>query len=279
MRRLPRPKISAETLYSASAPVRGQDLMARYELERPRVLRQAKEFETAANADEIEGLKEGRFAPKHLTDKEMKNRYANEVQKKTGRARKYYDALMTSAPHSRCPYCGIGRVTQVDHYLPQARFGGLALVPTNLVPSCADCNSKKLAYAPSDSSLPVLHPYFDRPKDTALVRASLIPGDPPGAVFSVAEPTDDHDERLHARFVQHFEQFDLGRRFGLQAGERLSNLEFRCAELFKQGGASAVRADLNLSYRTAANISPNSWESALYRELADSTWYCEERFA
>src|SRR5271156_745446 len=38
------------------------------------------------------------------------------------RTKVVYDALLTHAPHGRCPYCTQGQVSTLDHYLPRQKF-------------------------------------------------------------------------------------------------------------------------------------------------------------
>lgn len=44
----------------------------------------------------------------------------------------------------RCPYCGIGSSSDtLDHYMPESKFGALAVCRMNLVPMCFRCNNLK----------------------------------------------------------------------------------------------------------------------------------------
>jgi hypothetical protein len=66
--------------------------------------------------------------------KDMKQLYTQQmVQNKKGR--KIYDKLMNIAPLSRCPFCGIGIVSTLDHYLPKAKFPIFSVLTYNLIVS------------------------------------------------------------------------------------------------------------------------------------------------
>lgn len=50
--------------------------------------------------------------------------------------------------HSKavCCYCGIGRPTTIDHYLPKSVFPEFSTLSYNLIPCCPDCNNLKSNY-------------------------------------------------------------------------------------------------------------------------------------
>jgi len=49
--------------------------------------------------------------------------------------------LMAAAQH--CPYCGFGELHNLDHVMPESRYGALSVCRLNLVPSCSWCNQYK----------------------------------------------------------------------------------------------------------------------------------------
>lgn len=75
---------------------------------------------------------------KYLTDL-----YTKYMVKGCEEARSIYDTIKASAPNRRCPFCGIGLVNNLDHYLPKARYPVFSVNPSNLVPSCDACNKGK----------------------------------------------------------------------------------------------------------------------------------------
>lgn len=42
-----------------------------------------------------------------------------------------------------CPYCGNGKIEEVDHYVPKENYPEFTLYPNNLIPLCNKCNKKK----------------------------------------------------------------------------------------------------------------------------------------
>ena len=73
---------------------------------------------------------------------------------------KYYDHLMSLAKSGKCPICGIGQVSTLDHYLAKAIYPTYAVTPCNLVPVCKDCNFTKRDSALDPMCAP-LHAYYD----------------------------------------------------------------------------------------------------------------------
>lgn len=53
-----------------------------------------------------------------------------------------YGALLIAAPFGKCTYCDISEASSLDHIFPRSRYPWLSIVPSNLVPACAICNSR-----------------------------------------------------------------------------------------------------------------------------------------
>lgn len=86
--------------------------------------------------------------------------YESKFVKGTGRP--YYDKYMSLPTNGKCPFCGIGTVSTLDHYLPKSKYPALAITPKNMIPACRDCNlGKKRTFSPQNSEEEPLHPYFD----------------------------------------------------------------------------------------------------------------------
>ena len=42
-----------------------------------------------------------------------------------------------------CPFCGAGKLEEVDHYIPKELYPEFTIYPLNLIPICNKCNKKK----------------------------------------------------------------------------------------------------------------------------------------
>ncbi|MDE6090355.1 MAG: HNH endonuclease [Duncaniella sp.] len=60
--------------------------------------------------------------------------------------------LSQSVP--KCPYCGFGEPTTLDHYKPESRYKALSVCRLNLVPMCYKCNNLKT------TGTNFVHPYY-----------------------------------------------------------------------------------------------------------------------
>ncbi len=206
---------------------------------------------------------------------ELKALYKTHLSSSKGAARSVYDRIRSSAPHNKCPLCGIGTVAHCDHHLPQSKYPDLALLPLNLVPACHYCNDKKKARYPASAGQQTFHPYYDQHLlEENWVWAELkrgATGDPPVMVFEARPPADwslDDQKRVE----HHFKTCGLVVTFTTNANDELSTLRCLLEPLGRAGGQAAVQAHLN-GQRNANLARLNSWQYAMYRALADDPWF------
>ncbi|WP_414655529.1 HNH endonuclease [Frigoribacterium sp. CFBP9030] len=203
----------------------------------------------------------------------MTELYDVQFTKRVG-TRDIRDGIKNAAPNELCPYCGEGRVTELDHYLPKSLFAGTTVHPANLVPSCHDCNFEKKAYQPGLTNPAVLHPYFDTAFTTNWLAASVSESSLhlPTVKFTVKHFGSDPD--LEARLNAHMDVFALRRRFSVWAAQSLTNFEgyLRTAH----GRSMTLNAARDHLERTALQQSgerANSWEGAAHEAMRASDWY------
>lgn len=215
----------------------------------------------------------------NITKKELKGLYTSHMVPLTKPARTYYDQLKMLAPLSICPFCGFGHVSTLDHYLPKAKFPLLSILPSNLVPSCADCNKGKCAGIATTKSEQCLHPYFDQNHfiSEQWLYAEVLESSPATIRYYVQAP-ENWNADDQARVTQHFTDFDLARRFGIQAGTELSSLKGELEFDFQYNQVDGVKLALQKKAFVAASQHLNSWKTALYQTLLDSDWYCSGGF-
>lgn len=109
---------------------------------------------------------------------------------KTRTAKIITDAVigMLNPVHSDCcPYCGIGEIDQIDHYLPQEFFPEFSILHKNLIPICGTCNEIKGSHIPGQNGKNYLHLIFDTlPLEKMLVCTILFNNRLPTITFSIA---------------------------------------------------------------------------------------------
>jgi len=83
-----------------------------------------------------------------------KSASTNNERSYIGKMRKLHRQLL-------CPYCLRSNCKTLDHYFDKIAYSELSLNIWNLVPTCGDCNFKKLSTRITNSSQRFIHPYFD----------------------------------------------------------------------------------------------------------------------
>lgn len=214
-----------------------------------------------------------------LTKKQFVDLYELQMAKLGRPARTYYDKILADAPHRKCPLCGFGQATTLDHYLVKSRFPKYSVTPINLVPSCRDCQSEKHADIASVFEDQPLHPYFD--PDRYFTRrwlfARVLQGPLPGLTYYV-DPQGIWLPPERARLETHFKVYGLNRRYGIEAAEELTSLRdtFKLASLAHT--PATVSATLADAARKHLGAAINSWRAAMYDALHQDAWYCTDGY-
>ena len=224
-------------------------------------------------------LKDDAIVVGAVTKAELKSAYSDHMVGKGKPAREIYDRLILSAPFRRCPYCGIGHTTTLDHYLPKAKFPLLSVVTLNLVPSCKDCNTdKRISFATTETEQ-TLHPYFEQNAviDEQWLYAHLNQSNPPVLEFFVSAPAH-WPNILKDRVAAHFTSYNLKARYSLEASNGLATLRDTLDLIWEKAGEQGVREHLNATAAGHARRHANAWDTAMYQTLAGNHWYCAGGF-
>ncbi|MFJ4860132.1 HNH endonuclease [Streptomyces sp. NPDC088748] len=192
------------------------------------------------------------------------------VASKAGRD--VYDQILAGAPYERCPLCGRGIATTLDHQLPKSEYPILAITPANLVPACSTCNQKKSSKDPADASEMLLHPYFDNLGTSRWLGVRIHEESPARAEYFVT-PANDWSAEFSERVVRHFTFFGLSRQYALAAAGKLATDRYQHARLLERAGPDELRLHLKESAEGFRSVAGNTWEGALCVALAESDWY------
>jgi hypothetical protein len=269
---LPRPNISARTAFrTAISRVADPNLKARFESIEGIIVGASNDFEAAAAATSLHTLALTDNVGGRFSNREMAMLYDRRFARKGSPGRPIYDGIFAAA--KRCPLCGHGTVSTLDHHLPKAHYGALAVAPLNLVPACSDCNKNKIDILPLVSEDETLHPYFDDIEDDLWLIAEVIETTPVALCFTVQAPGH-WGHTLSARVRQHFRMLHLANLYGAQAATETSNIREYLTNLLNDGGAADVRAHLADMADSCASHRINSWQTATYTALSESDWYC-----
>lgn len=277
MRTLPKPAFKvSQVLTHCVSGVSDPEQRAKYStLSTPLVVAEA-DFLAQANAKAFHNVIQVSLVGGIATTDEMKKLYKDQMTALNGRGRAIYDALKNAAPNKKCPLCGVGVVSTLDHYLPQSKYPDLTVCPLNLVPACHDCNNAKRAKFPKNAGEQTIHPYFDDFSQAQWLHASLDRGPPIVVKYGTVTPPGwtpvDGQRALH-----HFNVFKLARLFGANAADELVTLKPTLAGLYKVGNAIEVQTHL-FERVSEHSIRLNSWQHVLYSTLSQDAWFCSGGF-
>lgn len=214
-----------------------------------------------------------------VTKKELKTIYNLYMVKANKPARPIYDSLLSSAPLGRCPLCGMGYASTLDHYLPKSKFPQLSVTPLNLVPACKDCNKEKKTAFSITAEGQSLHPYFDHDAfiNDQWLYASVEETTPAVILFFV-QPPDHWDNISKERVQSHFTDFKLDLRYSIEASNHLACLRNSLFLQWDWLGFVGVKQQLMIEALGHFQQHANSWQTAMLQALAKSDWYCNGGF-
>jgi len=278
MRKLPKPLDDAGDVFLTCISrirnnVKNNYLKDRLDLVKLNIVSAAVEFESAASTNILHTLMPQDDINGIVTKQEMIDVYTQRMVKKDSAGRQIYDKLLATSAHNLCPLCGQRTVSTLDHHLPKALYPALAVVPTNLIPACWDCNNAKLEAKPSNSENETIHPYFDDVETDLWLYATVIEDSPPVLRFFVNPPAN-CDEIKAKRLKYHFQIFKLSRLYTSHAASELSNIQHSLTKLFSKVGDKGVKDYLREEASSREKVYINSWQTAMYKALSNSDWYC-----
>lgn len=275
MHTLPKPNYDPTEVFSACvASIGDSSLRARLMTANNLVAQKAENYNNAALQGALYALPQGVTLSPQITGHELEMLYIRGMSARSGKARYVYESIRARSPYGKCPLCGVGTVTTLDHYLPKSKFPDYTVLPENLVPACSYCNTAKLARAPSGPHNQTVHPYYDDFSSSCWLYAEVIEQDPPSLRFYVEVPVH-WPPTSQNRLQKHFDVFKLQALFSSNAGAEMAGIRHELADLWNNAGPCEVRAELMqraASWR-AARI--NCWQTAMFTALAGSAWFCE----
>lgn len=215
-----------------------------------------------------------------VTKQELKDVYTQHMLGNGKPARDIYDDILDLAPLGKCPFCGVGVATTLDHYLPKSKFPTVSVLPINLVPSCKDCNTGKNADIATTAGEQCLHPYFDHQHFvTEQWLFSKVVQTYPASIQFYAEPPQHWDAISNERVKSHFEDYNLATRYSIEVTTELAILKETLSQYMSLAGAELVKQHLNIVANSHQRLHQNSWHTALYQALSNSEWFCAGGYA
>lgn len=206
-----------------------------------------------------------------VTRPELEALYSKQMSATRGAARAIYDALRNAPANGKCPLCGIGTVTVLDHHLPKSRYPDLSVCPFNLVPACDFCNNAKRMKFPTNAGEQTIHPYYDDFTQEQWIHAQLNVAGPPVLVFHVNAPAH-WPQVARDRARRHFDVVKLGQSYTSNANDDLIPLRGHLSSIAGAKGPPGVQAFL-LEEQARYSGRLNSWQHVTYATLAANPWF------
>jgi hypothetical protein len=213
----------------------------------------------------------------NIEAKELRSVYTEKMAKKESIGRKYYDRILGAAPYGRCPICCHGVADTLDHYAPKEKFPFLCVTPSNLIPSCSRCNYKKRNKIASSEKDEYIHPYFDNFTNSTWLTSKVLEGDILSLDFYV-NPEAELNEIQRKRLEEHLRVYELQEHYSVLSSGCIAELKDFLGFYFKMGGADSVRMELTDRLTEKEKFNRNSFESAMFRGLLASDWFCNGGF-
>lgn len=231
------------------------------------------------NFPRIENLTRTTVVIPPLTKSKLVNLYGRNLRNKEKPARSIYESLLASA-NEKCPFCGdIGHPRNLDHFLPLAHYPQFSVMPVNLIPACRDCNMGEKGDDFADQAKDqILHPYLDKDifYNQQWVHARYV-NDGDGIVEYYVQPPAEWQEVDKSRVNKHFSDFDLARRYGIEAGKHLSELIDQRNSFYKVMGRKIPLDELTddlvevlFTPLIEGEIFSNHWKKVMYVALSMS---------
>jgi 5-methylcytosine-specific restriction endonuclease McrA len=271
MRHLEAPGIEARISFTTCISGARPTTRARLEAFEDAVAAASNEYEAAAKQQALHALTHLASEPTGHQDRtSLKRVYKDRMVKETSPGRHIYETIRGAT--NKCPLCGEGVVTTLDHHLPRSAYPLLSVVPVNLVPACRDCNIGKGETQPAHASEQTLHPYFDdfsyHPWLCARVRRPR--GSEPMSMEFFVDPHPDWNDTLTNRLRTHLRVFDLDYRYRQLVATHIAatNHDLRVTPIKDVSSWLTRKAE-----GWAHEGNPNTMGCALYRGLAADEWY------
>lgn len=182
---------------------------------------------------------------------------------------KYYDKLMSLSKNGKCPICGVGQISNLDHYLAKTLYPVYAITPVNLTPMCRDCNFKKrdkpiVSYVNSP-----FHPYYDDIDDMVWLVAKIVK-QPEGNIvveYLVNPDINQVNSTLYNKLKEHCKLYELFKLYSIQASTEIAESIHAWQKIEINEGAEKLKYFFTECLISREEFQKNTWHTALLRAL------------
>ena len=175
----------------------------------------------------------------------------------------------------QCPYCGIGEIGDLDHFLPQTTYNLLSVYARNLIPCCHKCNRAKGTLASPTPTEHLAHAYFDAfpPERFFFAEVSVSPAGLKTRFY--IEKSVAMTQAFADRLTFQVQRFELNKRYPAVVNSYLGGQK-EWIEQAGRAGLPALRATLvGQRDSLARQFALNDWRTALMYALSESDDFCD----
>lgn len=230
------------------------------------IVTESNKYDVLAQKGQLNIVKSHKSIMGGATKEDMIWLYDNKFVSDGGR--KYYDIIKAIPKYGKCPFCGVGRVSTLDHYLPKTKYPTYAVTPFNLVASCLDCNKNKTSDVPKSREKEFIHPYYDDFDDEIWLKVKILFNEEIVFKFYVEKPNNWSNEK-YERAKYHLSKLKLNELYISHCGEEFTEYEDSARRLYSKGGVELVKSDLQDRIRERRSVTKNNWRAALYEGLLE----------
>lgn len=274
MRSIPLLAVDATDVFDEIAAAKHQPRRGRMQTARAEVLAAYQGYDDAA--PEV-----GELDKAPLTDQQkeaMRHAYNVETEPMTT----LRGELLKRIRVARCPFCGISESSTLDHYLPKEQYPEYSVFPSNLVPSCAVCNTRKRDRILDEGTnvRMFLHPCYDLiPNLEFLTVHTRMEADALILSYRLTRPAG-MALRTFQHLRSHFKELNLADRYRRMGLEHLGGQYPALRRAYGLGeDAERVAEKLIEGAQDFEEVSgPNYWLAKLYRALASNIGFCDGGF-
>lgn len=204
-------------------------------------------------------------SPGNLSPERVRWLYKQRLKKPSRKAAyAIYVRLRSSGPNGYCAYCRYQNAGTLDHFLPKAEFGMLAIEPWNLVPCCTDCNGNRKERSPNAR---LIHPHF-LDGDLGRWLYGFVAAHNPVLIEFVAQPQEELGADLGQRVRDQFVALKLADLYPKLAADTIANAKSDLRHSDGNLDIEDARAHLLGESERAFGVSPNYLRGVVYEALA-----------
>lgn len=183
--------------------------------------------------------------------------------------------LKKATKGNKCPYCGIGEISSIDHYLPRKNYKSFSIHIENLIPCCQVCNTKKSSIANLDPNKQFLHAYFNQLNSSVVLYAKMtIIHNGYNLKLSILN-NEKNPRDLSKKVKFQFEHLELDERLDAEINDFIFNQMGSFEYIYKAGTTALIDHFAERYLTSQKKYNHNHWITAIWRAFLQCDDLCK----